>query len=48
MLRFFRFYVLRAGFLDGVAGIVHITIGCHNSFCKYAKLRALELEEGAR
>jgi len=48
VLRFFRFYVLRAGFLDGVAGIVHITIGCHNSFCKYAKLRALELEEGAR
>jgi glycosyltransferase involved in cell wall biosynthesis len=48
VLRFFRFYVLRAGFLDGVAGIVHIAIGCHNSFCKYAKLRALELEGGVR
>jgi glycosyltransferase involved in cell wall biosynthesis len=41
-LRFFRFYVLRAGFLDGMAGLAHITIGCFNSFCKYAKLRALE------
>jgi glycosyltransferase involved in cell wall biosynthesis len=48
LLRFLRFYVLRAGFLDGVAGTVHIAIGCNNSFCKYAKLRALELAQGAR
>jgi glycosyltransferase involved in cell wall biosynthesis len=47
-LRFFRFYVLRAGFLDGVAGFAHITIGCFNSFCKYAKLRALEQAGRAR
>ena len=47
-LRFIRFYVLRAGFLDGVAGLAHITIGCFNSFCKYAKLRALEQEGRAR
>src|SRR5262249_21195035 len=40
--RFVRFYFFRAGFLDGVAGLVHIVIGCFNSFCKYAKLRALE------
>ncbi|MGH8850653.1 MAG: glycosyltransferase family 2 protein [Casimicrobiaceae bacterium] len=40
--RFLRFYVLRAGFLDGVAGLVHIAIGCFATFCKYAKLRALE------
>jgi glycosyltransferase involved in cell wall biosynthesis len=40
-VRFLRFYVLRAGFLDGVAGFAHIVIGCFNSFCKYAKLRAL-------
>jgi glycosyltransferase involved in cell wall biosynthesis len=40
--RFIRFYFLRAGFLDGSAGLVHIAIGCFNSFCKYAKLRALE------
>lgn len=42
LLRFVKFYVLRLGFLDGVAGLVHIVIGCHNSFMKYAKLRARE------
>jgi len=41
LVRFARFYVLRLGFLDGVAGFVHIAIGCFNSFAKYAKLRAL-------
>jgi glycosyltransferase involved in cell wall biosynthesis len=44
-IRFLRFYVLRGGFLDGTAGLVHIAIGCFNSFCKYAKLRALEQAE---
>ena len=48
LLRFFRFYVLRAGFLDGTAGLAHIAIGCFNSFCKYAKLRALEQAERGR
>jgi len=48
LLRFLRFYVLRGGFLDGTAGLVHIVIGCFNSFCKYAKLRALEQAERAR
>lgn len=41
LLRFVKFYVLRLGFLDGVAGLVHIVIGCHNSFIKYAKLRVM-------
>lgn len=41
LVRFIRFYVLRLGFLDGVAGFVHIAIGCFASFVKYAKLRAL-------
>jgi glycosyltransferase involved in cell wall biosynthesis len=45
LIRFLRFYVLRVGFLDGTAGLVHIAIGCFNSFCKYAKLRALEQAE---
>ena len=48
LVRFVRFYVLRAGFLDGVAGFAHIAIGCFNSFCKYAKLRALEQAGRAR
>ncbi len=48
LARFLRFYVLRAGFLDGTAGLVHIAIGSFSSFCKYAKLRALEQAERAR
>ena len=42
LARFFRFYVVRLGFLDGVPGLVHIAIGCFNSFVKYAKLRELQ------
>ena len=45
LARFVRFYVVRLGFLDGVAGLVHIAIGCFASFVKYAKLRALTSEE---
>ena len=41
LFRFIRFYVLRLGFLDGVAGFAHIAIGSFASFLKYAKLRAL-------
>ena len=41
-LRFLKFYVLRLGFLDGVPGLVHIAIGCCNSFHKYAKLTGLQ------
>ena len=48
IVRFIRFYILRGGFLDGVAGLVHISIGCFNSFSKYAKLRALEQAERGR
>jgi glycosyltransferase involved in cell wall biosynthesis len=48
LLRFLRFYVLRGGFLDGAAGLVHIAIGSFSSFSKYAKLRALEQAERPR
>ena len=40
LLRFIKFYFLRRGFLDGVPGLVHISIGCFNSFMKYAKVMA--------
>jgi glycosyltransferase involved in cell wall biosynthesis len=40
--RFIKFYLVRAGFMDGIPGLVHITIGCMNSFMKYAKLRELQ------
>lgn len=45
LLRFIKFYVLRRGFLDGTPGLVHIAIGCFNSFAKYAKLCALRITE---
>jgi glycosyltransferase involved in cell wall biosynthesis len=42
LARFFRFYVLKLGFLDGAAGFAHIAIGAFASFLKHAKLRALD------
>ena len=42
LARFVKFYFLRLGFLDGVPGLVHVLIGCMNSFNKYAKLIALQ------
>jgi hypothetical protein len=37
LVRFVRFYVLRAGFLDGWPGLVHIAIGSATSGAKYWK-----------
>ena len=45
-VRFLKFYVLRLGFLDGLAGLVHIGIGCMNSYLKYAKLIELRRARG--
>ena len=38
LVRFIKFYFLRGGFRDGLPGLVHIAIGCFNSFMKYAKI----------
>ena len=46
LVRFSKFYVFRLGFLDGLPGLVHIAIGCTNSFTKYAKL--IELQRASR
>lgn len=46
LVRFFKFYILQLGFLDGLPGLVHISIGCINSFMKYAKL--IELRQADR
>jgi glycosyltransferase involved in cell wall biosynthesis len=46
VLRFFKFYLLRLGFLDGIPGLLHISIGCMNSYLKYAKL--IELQQAGR
>ncbi len=51
LVRFFKFYVFRLGFLDGLAGLLHISIGCMNSYMKYAKLielRRAEAGEGIK
>lgn len=37
-VRFLKFYVMRMGFLDGLPGLLHISIGCMNSYVKYMKL----------
>lgn len=44
-IRFVKFYFVRLGFLDGWQGLVHISIGCFNSFMKYAKTRALMTDD---
>lgn len=42
LIRFCKFYFFRMGFLDGLPGLIHILIGCGNSFAKYAKMAALQ------
>jgi len=46
VVRFIKFYLLRLGFLDGLPGLLHISIGCMNSYLKYAKLIELRRAEG--
>lgn len=38
LVRFIKFYFIRQGFRDGLPGLVHIAIGCFNSFIKYSKM----------
>ncbi|MFH0910882.1 MAG: glycosyltransferase family 2 protein [Planctomycetota bacterium] len=45
--RFFRMYVLRRGFLDGIPGLILCTLAAMSVFMKYAKLWAI-LREKAR
>ena len=42
LVRFIKFYFFRLGFLDGSPGLIHILIGCSNSFAKYAKMLAFQ------
>ncbi|HEU5175981.1 MAG TPA: glycosyltransferase family 2 protein [Burkholderiales bacterium] len=45
VVRFIKFYLMRLGFLDGLPGLLHISIGCMNSYMKYAKLIELHRAE---
>ena len=38
LVRFIKFYFIRQGFRDGLPGLIHIVIGCFNSFMKYSKM----------
>ena len=38
LVRFVKFYFIRQGFRDGLPGLIHIAIGCFNSFMKYSKM----------
>ena len=38
LVRFIKFYFIRQGFRDGLPGLIHIAIGCFNSFMKYSKM----------
>ena len=42
LVRFVKMYFFRLGFLDGLPGLIHISVGCMNSFLKYAKLIELK------
>ena len=48
LVRFFKFYFLRLGLLDGGPGFAHIAIGCESAFLKYLKLIELEKAGAAR
>ena len=45
MFRFIKFYFIRLGVLDGFPGLIHILIGCRNSFTKQIKLMRLGQHE---
>lgn len=47
LVRFIKFYLLRQGFRDGLPGLIHIAIGCMNSFLKYAKMLERQRTDGA-
>ena len=47
IVRFVKFYLLRQGFRDGLPGLIHIAIGCMNSFLKYAKMLERQRTDGA-
>ena len=38
IVRFIKYYFLKFGFVDGLPGFVHISIGCYSVFLKYVKV----------
>jgi glycosyltransferase involved in cell wall biosynthesis len=47
LIRFIKFYVVRQGFRDGLPGLIHIAIGCFNTFMKYSKMLERQSSDAA-
>ena len=47
LVRFIKFYLIRQGFRDGLPGLIHIAIGCFNSFMKYSKMLERQKSDAA-
>jgi hypothetical protein len=47
LVRFIKFYFIRQGFRDGLPGLIHIAIGCFNSFMKYSKMLERQQSDAA-
>jgi glycosyltransferase involved in cell wall biosynthesis len=47
LVRFIKFYFVRQGFRDGLPGLIHIAIGCFNSFMKYSKMLERQKSDAA-
>lgn len=48
VIRFFKFYIIRLGFLDGLPGLAHILLGCFASFLKHLDLVPIRRRTGSR
>ncbi len=47
LVRFIKFYFIHQGFRDGLPGLIHIAIGCFNSFMKYSKMLERQQSDAA-
>lgn len=45
LMRFMKFFFFKRGFLDGMPGLVHITIGCFAAFLKYLKVYSKQVTQ---
>lgn len=45
IMRFVKFYFAKKGFMDGLPGFVHISIGCFAAFLKYLKVFAHQVSQ---
>ena len=42
VVRFFKYYFIKFGFMDGIPGLIHISIASFTVFLKYVKLRSID------